>query len=109
MKIKKAAFVLALAFLLYSLIKGIVVYTDRVKIYKRLEEKVSRLKKRKIELQTKLKQVESLDFLEKRIRNDLQLVLPGETIVILPYPTPTYLTPTPTPKPIPFQWVEIFK
>ncbi len=109
MKIKDIFLTFVLLFLLFSLAKGLFVYFDRFKIYKELKEKEQKLKKKKIELQTRIKKAKSPDFIEKSIRNKLQLTKPGETIVILSYPTPTPITPTPTPKPIPLQWVEIFK
>ena len=109
MKIKNFFLGVVSLFLLYSLAKGIFVFTDRFKIYQRLERKKKALEKKKIELQTRIKKAESLDYLEKKIRNDLQLVQPNETVVILSYPTPTPVKPTPTPLPIPLQWVEIFK
>ncbi len=109
MKPKSIFLIIVSLFLFYSLAKSLFIFNDRFKIYQRLEQKKKKLEKKKVELQTRIKKAESLDYLEKKIRNDLQLVLPNETVVILSYPTPTPVKPTPTPLPIPLQWVEIFK
>ena len=98
-----------LIFLLYSLTKGVFIYFDRLKIYRKLEKKRETLKKRKIELQTRIKKAESLDFLERTIRNKLQLVRQNETVVILSYPTPTPIILKTKEKSIPLQWLEIFQ
>lgn len=108
MKIKDIFLIFILLFLLISLTKGVFIYIDRFKIYESLQKKAEKLEKQKIELQTRIKKAQSYDYLEKKIRDDLQLTKPGETVVILSYPTPTPPSPTPTPKPIPLQWVEIF-
>ena len=108
MKIKFIFLSFVAFFLTYSLIKGIYIYFDRYNIYKQLSQKEKTLEKKKIELQTKIKKVKSLDYLEKIIREKLQLAQPGETIVILPYPTPTSAV-NEKKQDIPSQWLEIFK
>ncbi len=109
MSAKNILLFFVLLFLSYSLAKGVFIYTDRFKIYKQLKERKQNLEKEKIELQTRLKKAKSIDFIEKTIRNKLQLAKPNETIVIMSYPTPT---PTPKPKqPVPVwkQWVDLFR
>ena len=54
---------------------------DRVK---QVEEKLAKAKQEKQEFNDKLKYYQSEEFLETQIRDKLQMVKPGETIVVLP-------------------------
>lgn len=95
-------------FLFFSLIKNILNYKDKFQFYADYKNSYEKEKKQNIELKTEIVKKQSVTELEKTIRNDLNLLKPGEVAFIIPSPTPTPVVVTPTPAPNWRQWWNLF-
>lgn len=76
--------------------------------YESFKTKYESEKKRNITLKTTILKESDRNELEKTIRNKLNLIQPGEKLIILPQATPTPFVPTPTPAPNWIQWKDVF-
>src|SRR3989344_3349319 len=85
-------------FLLFSLLKNIFNYKDKIKFYEDYKRDYEAEKKKNIELKTEIVKKKSVAEVEKTIRNDLNLIRPDEVAIIIPSPTPKPRIITPTPK-----------
>lgn len=77
------AIVLLLGFF-YALGKQIFDALDKGKRLDIETEDLARLQKKNFELKKKLAEVQSLQFIEERARNKLNLARPNETVIIIP-------------------------
>ncbi len=85
----------------------VVSYTGRLVQRSRLqaeiqqwEERLAQEQARQLELQAELTYVSSADYVDEVAREELEMVRPGDTVIVVlegtPIPTPT-VTPTPAP------------
>ncbi len=95
-------------FLLFSLLKNIFNYKDKIKFYENYKQSFEEEKKKNIELKTEIVKKKSTTEVEKTIRNDLNLLKPDEIAVIIPSPTPRPVSITPTPGANWRQWLDLF-
>lgn len=106
--IKKAVFVLILAFLATSIVRNIYNYYDKQQFYDGYKEELKKETAKNISLKTQMLKKSDPNELEKTIRNKLSLSKESETVVILPKPSPTPIVISPTPLPNWQQWWDIF-
>ncbi len=107
-QIKGMLAVFLIVFLLFSLLKNIFNYKDKMQFYEDYKQDYDAEKKKNIELKTEIVKKKSVAEVEKTIRNDLNLLKPDEVALILPSPTPTPVRITPTPAPNWKQWLDLF-
>ena len=100
--------VFLVGFLLFSLLKNIFNYKDKIKFYEDYKRDFEAEKKKNIELKTEIVKKKSTAEVEKTIRNDLNLLRPDEVAIIVPSPTPRPISITPTPAPSWKQWWDLF-
>lgn len=84
--------------------------SQRGEIIKQTQENLEKAKEDNEDFKRQLAKVESQEFIEKEIRNRLNLVKEGEVIIILPSISPIS-SPTPTPVDTSAnwqKWVKIF-
>jgi len=106
--IKKAVFVLVLAFLATSLIRNIYNYYDKRQFYNDYKNELKKETAKNIYLKTQVLKKGDPNELEKTIRNKLGLTKENETVVVLPLPSPTPIVVVPDPLPNWQQWWNIF-
>lgn len=97
-----------LFFLSSSLIKNILDYQKKYEFYQGYKTDYEKEKKNNIALKTEIRKKDSAIELEKTIRNDLNLLRPNETAIMIPTPTPSPVVITPTPAPNWKQWMDLF-
>lgn len=105
---KKITISFLLFFLIYSLSKNIFDYKEKLNLYQDYKKNYQKELEKNKKLKTEILKSQDYYFLEKNIRQKLNLLQPNEIAIILPKPTPT---PFPTPKvkkPIYQQWLELF-
>jgi cell division protein FtsB len=106
--IKNSIFFLLLAVLVASLSRNIFLYKDKLSFYHDYRKEYEKEHDVNKKLKSDLKKSEDYYFVEKEIREKLNLLQPGETALIIPEVT---LTPEPTPtvpkKPYE-QWWELY-
>lgn len=100
--------VFLIVFLLFSLLKNIFNYKDKMQFFDDYRHDYEAEKKKNIELKTEIVKKKSVTEVEKTIRNDLNLLKPDEVALILPSPTPTPTRITPAPVPNWKQWLDLF-
>lgn len=109
MKSASKIFVFILAFfLLYSLVKNVINYQEKIQFYQSFKNDYLKEKKGNTELKTKVLKNKDLSQVEKTIRNKLNLLKPDEIALMLPAPSPTPQIFIPTPIPNWLQWWEVF-
>ncbi len=106
--IKRAVFVLILAFLATSIVRNIYNYYDKQQFYDGYKDELKKEAAKNISLKTQMLKKSDPNELEKTIRNKLSLSKEGETVVVLPEPSPTPIVITPTPAPNWIQWWWLF-
>lgn len=106
--VKTTLAVFLIAFLLFSLLKNIFNYNDKMKFFDDYRHDYEAEKKKNIELKTEMVKKKSVTEVEKTIRNDLNLLKPDEIALILPSPTPAPRRITPTTAPPWRQWLDLF-
>ncbi len=106
-KVKTALAIFLIFFLLFSLLKNIFNYKDKMKFFDDYRHDYEAEKKKNIELKTEMVKKKSVTEVEKIIRNDLNLLKPDEIALILPSPTPFPRRITPTPPPVWRQWWDL--
>lgn len=106
--VKNTLAVFLIVFLLFSLLKNIFNYKDKMKFFEDYRQDYEAEKKKNIELKTEIVKKKSVTEVEKTIRNDLNLLKDDEIALILPSPTPTPVRLTPTPAPSWKQWLDLF-
>lgn len=107
-QIKGMLAVFLIVFLLFSLLKNIFNYKDKMQFYQDYKQDYDAERKKNIELKTEIVKKKSVAEVEKTIRNDLNLLKTDEVALILPSPTPTPVRITPTPAPNWKQWLDLF-
>lgn len=107
-QIKGMLAVFLIVFLLFSLLKNIFNYKDKMQFYQDYKQDYDAERKKNIELKTEIVKKKSVAEVEKTIRNDLNLLKTDEVALILPSPTPTPVRVTPTPAPNWKQWLDLF-
>lgn len=106
--LKNIVGIFLVVFLLFSLLKNIFNYKDKIKFYENYKKNFEGEKKKNIELKTEVVKKKSTTEVEKTIRNDLNLLKPNEIAIIIPSPTPRPVTITPMPGENWQQWLELF-
>lgn len=106
--VKTTLAIFLIVFLLFSLLKNIFNYKDKMKFFDDYRHDYEAEKKKNIELKTEMVKKKSVTEVEKTIRNDLNLLKPDEIALILPSPTPAPKRITPTPAPNWKQWFDLF-
>lgn len=106
--LKKIVVTVIVIFLFFSLTKNIFDYRKTLDFYQSFKQDYQQEKQKNIALRTSLLKNKDPQQVEKTIRNQLNLLKPGEIAVIIPSPTPTPIKITPTPKPVYRQWFEVF-
>jgi hypothetical protein len=106
--VKNTLAVFFIAFLLFSLLKNIFNYKDKMKFFEDYRHDFEAEKKKNIELKTEIVKKKSVTEVEKTIRNDLNLLKENEIALILPSPTPSPQRISPTPAPSWQQWLDLF-
>jgi cell division protein FtsB len=106
--IKKIVFFLLVVFLFSSLTKNVFDYQKNIGFYQGYKSDYEKEKKKNTELKTQYVKINDLNEQEKIIRNDLNLLKPGEVAVLLPNQSTSQPTPTPTPLPNYLQWWQTF-
>jgi hypothetical protein len=106
--IKKIIGVVFVIFLFFSLIRNVFNYTSKTQFYQDYKNDYEKENKKNIELKTEVVKKQSVDEVEKTIRNKLNLLKDNEVAIILPIPTLTIITPTPTAAPTWKQWVNLY-
>lgn len=107
-KVKSAVAIFFAVFLLFSLLKNIFNYKDKIKFYEDYKKDYEAEKKKNIELKTEIVKKKSVNEVEKTIRNDLNLIRPDEVAIIIPSPTLAPKVVIPPPKPPWQMWLELF-
>ncbi len=97
-----------LIFLFFSLIKNLFDYQSKLSFYQSYKDNYEAEKKENIELKTQIVKKNSVNEVEKTIRNDLNLLRPNEVAIIIPSPTPEPNLLTPTPEPPYLKWWRLF-
>lgn len=105
---KNIAGIFLVLFLLFSLLKNIFNYRDKIKFYEDYKGDYESEQKKNIELKTEIVRKKSTAEVEKTIRNDLNLLKPDEIAIIIPSPTPRPVSITPTPAANYIQWWNLF-
>lgn len=95
-------------FLFFSLIKNILNYQSKLSFFQDFKNSYQAEKKKNIELKTEIVKKNSVNEVEKTIRNDLNLLKPNEIAIIIPSPTPFLVSITPTAPPNYIQWWNLF-
>ena len=85
-----------LLILFSSFIKNFINYQEGKKFYNQYKKNYEEEKKKNTKLKTQMLKQTNVYEVEKKIRNELNLLQPDEVAVILP-PIKTTHTPTPTP------------
>lgn len=106
--LKNIVGIFLVVFLLFSLLKNIFNYKDKIKFYENYKQNFEEEKKKNIELKTEIVKKKSTTEVEKTIRNDLNLLKPDEIAIIIPSPTPRPVSITPTPAANYVQWWNLF-
>ncbi len=107
-KAKQLVFAALIIFLFFSLTKSIFDYQKTLSFYQSYKNEYEAEKKKGITLQTQALKNSDTNQLEKTIRNNLNLLKPGEIEVIIPKPTPAPVAITPTPAAVYRQWLQVF-
>lgn len=95
-------------FFSFSLTKNLFEYRRNLEFYESYKEEYKKVKEQNNKLQAKLVKMNDFYEMEKKIRNNLNLLKWSETAVIIPKPSPTPTVITPTPQPNYEQWVDTF-
>jgi len=107
--IKNVVVFVFVLFLLFSLLKNILSYSDKIRFFETYSNNYEKEKKKNIELKTEIIKKKSLTEVEKTIRNNLNLLKEDEVALILSSPTPTPRRAIPTPVPVFWkQWMDLF-
>jgi len=80
--LKNIVGIFLVVFLLFSLLKNIFNYKDKIKFYENYKQNFEEEKKKNIELKTEIVKKKSTAEVEKTIRNDLNLLKPDEIAII---------------------------
>src|SRR3989338_6158372 len=107
-KIRSYFFLLVTLILALSLIKNILNYNKKSLLYRQIQTEQQKLDRENKQLKSELKKNSDPDYTEAKIRQQLNLLKPGEMAVIIPT---VMISPTPNPTPIlPVyrQWLELF-
>ncbi len=96
-------------FLMISAIMQYLDYKNKLHYLILFKTQVNEEKEKAIKLSTQLHRLKDKKYLEKVIREKLNLSKKGEFILILPSPTPVPYKPTPTSVPHWRQWIETFQ
>lgn len=106
--IKNIIFTILLVSLVVSLSRNIYLYRDKLSFYHDYRREFEKEQEVNKKLKSDIKKSEDYYFVEKEIREKLNLLQPGEIALIIPEVT---LTPEPTPtvpkKPYE-QWLELY-
>jgi cell division protein FtsB len=106
--IKNAIFIFIAATLILSLSKSLFEYKNKLNIYTQYQKETTKLKEERKNLQSGLKKNTDSSYLERQVREKLNLLKPGEKAIIIPQITIIpETTPTPTP-PAYRQWINLF-
>lgn len=105
---KKTFLFFLFIFLSSSLVRNIFDYQKKISFYQEYLSHLWLEKDRKIKLQTQILKKTDPYYLEKVIRNKLNLSKPGDLVVIVPVPTDSPKLLTPTPLPNWQQWFNLF-
>lgn len=109
MKIIKNTIFLALAFLLISsLLKNIIDYQKKIRFYEDVQKDYQKEKDKNKKLRSDLAKSQDYYTVEKNIRNKLNLLKEGESLLILPKIIPTPTAMPQIKKSIPRQWLDLF-
>ncbi len=106
--IKNAVFFCLMAVLVASLSRNIFLYKDKLTFYHDYRKEYEKERELNKKLKSDIKKSEDYYFVEKEIRDKLNLLQPNETALIIPKVT---LTPEPTPTvpKAPYQeWLELY-
>ncbi len=100
-------YIFVASFLLYSLTKNFFSYKDKVAFYEDLQEEHKKEENRNKKLKSDIQKGSDYYYVERNIREKLNLLQEDETAIIIPP-----ITPTPTPTPIvikkPYQqWADL--
>ncbi|MFZ6035361.1 MAG: FtsB family cell division protein [Patescibacteria group bacterium] len=106
--VKNILAVFLIGFLLFSLLKNIFNYRDKMQFFDDYRKDYEAEKKKNIELKTEIVKKKSTTEVEKTIRNDLNLLKENEIAIILPSPTPSPKAPNPASIPSWRQWLDLF-
>ncbi len=106
--LKKIILIATVIFLFFSLTKNVFDYKKTLDFYQSFKKDYEAEKQRNVALRTTVLKNRDQREIEKTIRNQLNLLKPGEIAVIIPNPTPTPLIIKPTPKPVFRQWFDTF-
>jgi cell division protein FtsB len=105
---KRIIFVLLLLFFLSSFSQNVFKYQQNLTFYNNYKAEYEKQKKQNNQLKTLLVKTSDTYEMEKTIRNKLNMLQNGETVIVVPPITPTPFVPTPTPQAVYQQWVHIF-
>jgi cell division protein FtsB len=98
-----------LLILFSSFIKNFINYQEGKKFYDQYKKNYEEEKKKNTKLKTQMIKQTNIYEVEKKIRNELNLLQPDEVAVILP-PIKTTPTPTPTPNlPNWKKWINLYQ
>lgn len=106
-RLQKIITILIAIGLIYSLSKNIIEYYQKIKFYQTYEQELQAQKRKQLQLKSEIAKSKDYYFVEKNIREKLNLLKADEIEVILPKPT---IYPTPTPfikKPAYKQWIDL--
>lgn len=108
MSLPRVLLSLLFIFIVFTLVKNIIDYQDKIKFYNQYQQEYEAQKKKNLSLQTEILKKTDPFEVEKTIRNKLNLSKEGEIDIILPKPSPTPVIVTPTPLPNWRQWWNVF-
>ncbi len=106
--IKNLIFFLLLAVLVVSLSRNIFLYKDKLTFYHDYRKEYEKERDTNKKLKSDLKKSSDYYYVEKEIREKLNLLQPGEQVLLIPKVT---LTPEPTPTVVKQpheQWADLF-
>lgn len=106
--LKKIAFYIVVAGLIYSLVQSILNYQKKIQFFQNYKKDYQTQVDKNKKLKSESLKRQDYYTVEKDIREKLNLLQPDEIAIILPHPTPSP-TPTPEVKKPPFrQWWDLF-
>lgn len=106
--LKNIVFAFIAILLVYSLSKNMFEYKSKLEFYEEYKTEYAQLQDKNKKLKTDLKKAQDYNFVEREIRDKLNLLKEDEVAIILPEIS---VTPTPTPaveKEVWHQWLELF-
>jgi cell division protein FtsB len=107
-RFQKIATILLTTGLIFSLSKNIFEYHKKEAFYKNYQSELDAQKRKQLKLKSEIARSKDYYFVEKNIREKLNLLKPDEIQVILPQPT-VFPTPTIYIKQPPYrQWIDLF-